>query len=252
MTLDHQPTYDGTPIFCKQFASNVEIGTYILFKDEEGDEMKEVVGQILQVHSASKVIVAVYKPFGDIEPRIRRPITDGLGKCLREIVSTLSQTQVKITQISNLAFVFSPEKLEELGAVLQGITNAFVCRFSLNNVSFHPISFPCESEFCPVPCSLARKLYEDTERVRDVIVGILNRVSELQGDHARVLKRSSCSPEFWSYLKYRTRGRGIAFRCFSGRQIRYRLSHRMNKMKFSIPYQLELVRFESGDKRRDR
>jgi hypothetical protein len=163
MTLDHQPTYDGTPIFCKQFASNVEIGTYILFKDEEGDEMKEVVGQILQVHSASKVIVAVYKPFGDIEPRIRRPITDGLGKCLPDIVRTLSQTQVKIIQISNLAFVFSPEKLEELGAVFQGITNAFVCRFSSNHVSFHPISFPCESGSCPVPCTLARKLYEDRQ-----------------------------------------------------------------------------------------
>ncbi len=68
--------------------------------------MKEVVGQILQVHSASKVIVAVYKPFGDIEPRIRRPITDGLGGCLWEIVRMLSQTQVKITLYLNLAFVF--------------------------------------------------------------------------------------------------------------------------------------------------
>jgi hypothetical protein len=35
MTLDHQPTYDGTPIACKQFDSNVDIGTYILFKEEE-------------------------------------------------------------------------------------------------------------------------------------------------------------------------------------------------------------------------
>jgi hypothetical protein len=44
MMMLQQPTYDGTPIFCQQFAS---IGTYITFKEEEGDEMKEVVSQIL-------------------------------------------------------------------------------------------------------------------------------------------------------------------------------------------------------------
>jgi hypothetical protein len=83
------------------------------------------------------------------------------------------------TQISNLAFVCSPQKLEELGAVLQGITNAFVCQFLWNSACFQLISFPCESKYCPVPCSLAMKLFEDTEHVQDVIVGILNRVSEL-------------------------------------------------------------------------
>jgi hypothetical protein len=98
-----------------------------------------------------------------------------------------------------------------------------------------------------MPCSLARKLFEDTERVRDVIVGVLNRVSELQGDHARVLKHTYCSPEFWSYLKYRTRGLGIKIHCVSGRRIRGRLSHQMKRMKFSTPYNLEVVRFETRD-----
>jgi hypothetical protein len=79
--------------------------------------MKEGVGQILQV------IVTIYKPF---------------GWCLQEIVCMLSQKQIMASQIMNLSFVFSPQKLEELGAVLQGIANAFVCQSSLNGAYLFP------------------------------------------------------------------------------------------------------------------
>jgi hypothetical protein len=77
-----QPTYDATPIFCEQFAAFLEIGTYISFK-EEGDERKEVVGQILQqVDLLFTVIVSICKPFKDILMKKDTPITDGPRWCL--------------------------------------------------------------------------------------------------------------------------------------------------------------------------
>jgi hypothetical protein len=224
MTLQ-QPIYDANPIYFQQFAAFVEIGTFIIFK-EDGDQamMPEVVGQILREDLASTVVVSLFKPFENLLKK-ETPITDGPGRCLQEIIHTCSQKCIKRSQISNLAFVFSPQKLEDLGAILQGISYAFVCRFSSDGACFKPITFPCESKECPMPCSLTRKLFKDNERVRDVIVGVLNRVSELQGDHARVLKHSYCSPEFWSYLKYLTRGSDIKVHCVSGKRIRCRLLH---------------------------
>jgi hypothetical protein len=246
MTLLQLPatSYEATPIFCKQFAAFVEIGTFVLFQ-EVGEKRKEVVGQILQVDMPSTIIVAIFSPFEDILLQKERPITEGPGRCLQEIIGTLSHKRIKTHQILNLAFVFSPQKLQELGAVLQGILNAFICRFSSNGASFKPLAFPCQSKDCPVPCSLTRKLFEDIERVWDVIVGVLNGVSELQGDHARVLKHTYCSPEFWSYLKYRTRELGIKIHRLTGKRIRCRLSHQMKRMKSSTPYDLKVFRFDT-------
>ena len=163
----------------------------------------------------STVIVSVFKRFEDvILLKKERPITEGPGRCLQESLHTPLQKQIKTDQISNLAFVFSPQKLQELGAVLQGISNAFICHFSSNSACFEPLAFPCQSMDCPVPCGLARKLFEDTKCVQDVIVGVLNCVPELQRDHAWVLKHTYCSPK---YLNYQTRGSGIKIHSLSGK-----------------------------------
>jgi hypothetical protein len=77
-----QPTYDATPIFCEQFATFLEIGTYISFK-EEGEERKEVVGQILQVDLLFTVPVSICKPFQDIMLKKDTPITGNPRWCLR-------------------------------------------------------------------------------------------------------------------------------------------------------------------------
>jgi hypothetical protein len=52
-----------------------------------------------------------------------------------------------------------------------------------------------------MPKSLAKKLHDDLERVRDVLTQVLCRRSELQGEKARVLKHSFACQEFWSWLK---------------------------------------------------
>jgi hypothetical protein len=80
MTLQQPTYYDATPIFCEQFAAFLKIRTYISLK-KEGDERKEVVGQILQVDLASAVLVSIFKPFGDILLKKERPITGGPGRC---------------------------------------------------------------------------------------------------------------------------------------------------------------------------
>jgi hypothetical protein len=55
------------------------MGTYKTFKEEEGDKMKEGVGQILQEDSASTFVVNIYKPFEDLVLKKERPISNGPG-----------------------------------------------------------------------------------------------------------------------------------------------------------------------------
>jgi hypothetical protein len=57
-----------------------------------------------------------------------------------------------------------------------------------------------------MPCSsLTRKLFENTEHVWDVIVGVLNHMLELEGDHAWVLNPIYCSPKVLVIpVKYQT------------------------------------------------
>jgi hypothetical protein len=72
---DASTTYDVTSIFCEQFAAFLKIGTCIPLK-EEGDERKEVVGQILQVDLASTSTVSIFKPFEEILLKKDRTITN--------------------------------------------------------------------------------------------------------------------------------------------------------------------------------
>jgi hypothetical protein len=82
MMLQQPSYYNWTPMFCEQFALIVEIRTYMIFKEEEGDKIVDL---------ASTVIITIYRPFEDLVLKKERPITIGPMQYLWETVGRLSQ-----------------------------------------------------------------------------------------------------------------------------------------------------------------
>jgi hypothetical protein len=60
------------------------------------------------------------------------PIREGIGPGLHEVILTteISKFLYDHDIAEEVAFVFTTKQLEEYGAVLQGINNAFVCHFN--------------------------------------------------------------------------------------------------------------------------
>jgi hypothetical protein len=128
-----QPNYEQKPFFSVSFRSSIAIGSYFSFDVGCG---KRRVGRILEARKAAdddhEVKVNLFLPFDQWELRNSYfPIGEGIGQGLHEVILTTEISEFLFDRdVEEVAFLFTPEQLEEYGAVLQGIDNAFVCRFN--------------------------------------------------------------------------------------------------------------------------
>jgi hypothetical protein len=251
-----QPNYDHLPIYYPDLRSTLEIGSFVLVLEAPLDE-KPLVCQLLRLSSRSSEEVELRV----LQQTSRCPITAGLGRCLKEVILTNRIISLPLSRIQELAWVLTLNKLEELAAVLQGLSNIFLVRFDETGEtvvsSYHEgdeattfYCFPCEHAKCPTVKSLSLRLYEDCERIRDTLSFVLNRKSELQGDFARVLKHTFCSPEFWLFIKLKlvVSGRMTCHQPIKlSSKCRLRLTHQMKRVKLRHHISYELLRFEEEE-----
>jgi hypothetical protein len=153
--------------------------------------------------------VTLFLPFDQWELRNSYlPVGKGLGLGLHEVIPTTKISKFLFDRdVEDVAFVFTPDQLEEYGAVLQGIDNAFVCCFNwkgLKKVVTKTLSpaFPSKHDnlLCPVKQCYTSKIFHNMEYLRNQIYSDLNRVSELHGDANRTFNRISFSSKSWDYL----------------------------------------------------
>jgi hypothetical protein len=125
-----QPNYEQIPFFSVSFRASIAIGSYFSFDVGCGESR---VGRILDAAKANnddhEVIVNLLVPFEEWNLRHQHfPIGEGIAVGLQEVVLTTEIVELLFDQdVQEVAFVFTPLQLEEYGAILQGIDNAFVC-----------------------------------------------------------------------------------------------------------------------------
>jgi hypothetical protein len=128
-----QPNYTQRPFFSLSFRSSIAVGSYFVFN--VGSCGKRRVGRIIAVTKADnddhEVKVNIFIPFNEWKLRHKHfSIGEGLAKGVQEVVLTTEISEFLFDRdVEDVAFVFTPGQLEEYGAILQGIDNAFVCRF---------------------------------------------------------------------------------------------------------------------------
>jgi hypothetical protein len=249
-----QPNYMQQPFFSVTFRSSIAIGSYFSFDVGCG---KRRVGRILKATKADddidhKVQVNLFIPFDQWGLRDSYlPIGGGIGQGLHEVILTTDISEFLFDRdVVAVAFVFTPEQLEEYGAVLQGIDNAFVCRFNQKgskNVVTKTLSpaFPSKhvDSLCPVKQCYTSKVFHDIEYLRDRIYSDLNRVSELQGFVNRTFNRIPFSSESWDYLVMNLCGGfGLTLHLYDEKISKYRIRHDLYQTKFLSTQTGELVR----------
>jgi hypothetical protein len=252
------PTFDQEPFFSWVFNTPIVTGSFYVFKTSQG---KLRVARILESTKALKgydVKANLFIPFDEWQVTTRYPVADGLGKNLKEIVATEDIVSFNFdTQVHDIAFVFEEKQLFKHGAVLQGIDNAYVCRYLCDDTYIEGLS-PFSSlirdddgiRVCPVfPCFPSR-VFNDIERLRTRLYLDLNRKGELQGEFDRTYNPIPFSAESWMYFKYKLCGcLGVEWpRPVKQRIFKYRLDEGMSKTKYEIPMEsVELIRIENEE-----
>ena len=252
-----QPNYEELPFFSVSFRSSIAIGSYFSFDVGCG---KRRVSCILEARKAAnddhEVQVNLFLPFDQWELRNRYfPIGEGIGQGLHEVILTTEISEFLFDHdVKEVAFVFTPKQLEEYGAVLQGIDNAFVCRFNQKGFkkvvrkTLSPV-FPSKHDglLCPVTQCYTSKVFHDLEYLRTQIYSDLNRVSELQGDANRTFNRIPFSSESWDYLVLKLcGGMGLTLHLYDERTSKYRIRHDMYRTNFFTTQTVELVRIDDA------
>jgi hypothetical protein len=249
------PNYQELPVFWPRLKAFIEIGSFILFDVVDNNENIEKrplqLGQIVcSTHAGSRVKVLLLEYDKPNNASHHRPITSESGRCITEVIITSVTKEIYTADIHDIAWVFDERTLSELSAYLQGISNVFIIRFNSNNEPIQDFTcFPCSHPDCLVPKSLAKKLYDDLERVRDLLTQVLCRRSELQGEKVRVLKHSFACQEFWSWLKLVLveDHAMIIHDELTCKKPRIRLIHQMKRIKVSTETLYEIFRFETNN-----
>jgi hypothetical protein len=249
------PLYTQDPFFSLKFRSMIVVGTFFVYLNKDDKDKKPQVGRVINARKAvlgHEVKCNIFETFSQWKsPKGQQhPIEDGLAKDLAEIVLTPKTTNYFSFEeyVIDLAFVFTEEQLFESGAYLDGIANAYVCRFEDNGEEVKGIMpFPCQQPFnlCPLPQSYAAKVFFDIEALRARMYLDLNRRSELQGDVAKTYNCIPFSAETWAYFKWKLDD-------FEVKPIRkkvffYGLTRQMKRIKLQVNSYIELLRIDTSE-----
>ena len=171
------------------------------------------------------VEVNIFKNFNEFGPRegvlSSRGVSESHLKHLPEIVQTMEMLVVAMTDISNLAFVFTEASLQNasnMNFTCQGMANAYLLRYRFNQRRDDPdvedarrqLLSKIPFNYClPFPSCYKNSMYHDcfARRVWNKLLllklemmKLLGRYSQQQGLYGRESARLSFSAETWGFL----------------------------------------------------
>jgi hypothetical protein len=197
-----KPRYHDAPISVPLFGGiSISVGSCV----EVAIQGELLVAQVCQAEDpASKGIrVNVYRLIGGSELEASIPCLSGIAQDTAEVYQTNEYFNVQCGDIKNISYVFSPSEMEQNGYVIQGISNAFVCRYQADgNLKVSNYCFPTD---VPNYCSLAsqscyhERIWSSLEHIRAMLHKALNKMSEKQG--VKYMEKCFFPNESWLYIK---------------------------------------------------
>jgi hypothetical protein len=247
------PSYDDEPVYIPTLKTFLSIGSFVVFEDSS---CKELVGQIVR-RSANKrdnLMINIFDPINN-QPWVDSIILicDGLASYSPEVVQSSNITKVPSTSVIDIAFVFTEDRVNQIGLSLEGMAHTYVCRFCSDQSRIQDgaspfYSFPsqsCDHTFLDSCYSI--RVWNSLETIRDLIYTKMNSISERQGNHTKMSGKIILSQEGWSYIRRNAQRSGMDSRIFHCRSIRSRLVGALTSVSHRIERAAEFYRFETEE-----
>ena len=255
------PKYDKDPVYVEHLKVEIEVGTFILFRESRQSE-NLLVGRIVDVAlGPPRSTVNIFRKVGTVEGAEVQKLEDGSVCNIPELLQTQEFRELRHHQdVVDFAFVFPPKAVVDGLVNCSGISNAFICRYLFVDhtselVEIEDIvSFPSlySSEDQPwvrtrcVDC-VGLRIWRSVSVVQDILMKMLNRQSERQGLFARAREKVPLfPPETWLYLSRRAAGVIEPIKR-SGRRVRQRLLYGMKMQTKRVETKVEILRFETDE-----
>jgi hypothetical protein len=254
------PSYDGDPIYIPILKTFLSIGSFVVFEEQvagsSGGTENELpaVGRIVMQINRENLMINVFHPIK------KQPwadsiilISDGLASHAPEVVQSSTITKVPITSVIEIAFIFTKERVNQIGISLEGMAHTYVCRFNSDQTPIQDsaspfFSFASQSfDHSLLDSCYNSRVWESLESVRDVIYSKMNSMSERQGNHCKMTVKIILSHEGWSYIRRNLERRGMESRIFVCRSIRSRLVGALTSVSHRIERPAEFFRFETEE-----
>jgi hypothetical protein len=129
LLIHRKPSYGAPAIYVPLFGGvYLAMGSFVMLRGNEEDML--VVAQLLKATVPTKTVCINRFCCVDGSSLVGSiPCLSGIAQDSKEVYQTQDFPSIPLSDITNIAFVFSPSEMQENGYVIEGIANAFVCRY---------------------------------------------------------------------------------------------------------------------------
>ena len=204
----------------------------------------------------ARLYVRLLKDFCEFNLLTTKVVLRGVCSESNELVLTKEYVTIAVEDIITPLFIFKKQLIEEQGLVLQGITNAYLIRYTSeglhipSHINFLSEKAPSLTDRFPL-LPLPKRLWLQIQEVRASLLRMLSRQSRHQ--LWRHSERVTLSSEFSQYLKTNiahTKGSLYLEKILHPTTYRYKskqLIDKCRRVSFYMKQAGELLRFETHD-----
>jgi hypothetical protein len=199
-----KPRYADSPISVPLFGGIlVRVGSFV----EVDINGSLLVAQVSQKQDPESKLIRVnlFRSVDGSDLQASIPCLSGIAQDTAEVFQTDEYHEIECGDITNISYVFSPSEMERNGYVIQGVSNAYVCRYQADgNLKVYNYCFPTDvPNYCPLQSCYQERIWSSLEHIRAILHKALNKMSEKQG--VKYMEKCFFPHESWVYIKAQVR-----------------------------------------------
>jgi hypothetical protein len=196
-----KPRYEDSPISVPSLFGGILVSVGSFVEVEINGSL--LVAQVSKKEDPESKLfrVNVYRSVAGSGLEASIPSLSGIAQDTAEVYQTDEYHDITCGDITNITYVFSPSEMERNGYVIQGISNAYVCRYQADgNLKVYNYCFPTNvpNHSCLQSCYQER-IWSSLEHIRAILHKALNKMSEKQG--VKYMEKCFFPHESWVYIK---------------------------------------------------
>jgi hypothetical protein len=196
-----KPRYADSPISVPLFGGIlVSVGSFVEV-EINGSLLVAQVSENKEDPESKSIWVNVYRSVDGSSLKTSIPCLSGIAQDTAEVFQTDEYLEIQRGDITNISFVFSPSEMERNGYVIQGVSNAYVCRYQADgNLKVYNYCFPTDvPNYCSLQSCYQERIWSSLEHIRAILHKGLNKMSEKQG--VKYMEKCFFPHESWVYIK---------------------------------------------------